>query len=409
MNTPFTFEPETFEPESFDYAGSAGRQATEFEDQKMWEIDSPFTREFEFEGGAPVAPPPALSGAALARAVAANRILARRFGWGCVIGGNVQPIQEILTLLGLAAGASEEDIARAIARWQQTLFGRPGDGQLGPGSWARILQMRPAVIPAFPFKREAWDVTFGGQKLGVLEKTAPYEECYLDAGDNAWAGTCRPRPTVNTNRAGSRIQLGFRILNMAAVRRAGFVHPNGEPHFNFTQMIETNRPLVPGPPVHVVRRYRRLIDPTVVARDNHPYFWDEPGPPGDIAENIHRVAADPHFPRASRLCYDFLFWDFANRALADANPPGLGLYWNAEVVLVGIRAANRNVALNSVKWGFDIRPAPGGPTVRLNGLHRGPFGGSKMFRQVLAQEIRAGNFPGHCFVGGGFGRGAVCT
>jgi hypothetical protein len=404
MNTAFTFE-----AERFDYAGPAGRQATEFEDQEAWEINSPYSREFEFEGGAPIAPPPALGGAALARAVAANRVLARQFGWGCVIGGHVQPIQEILTLLGLVAGASEEDIARAIARWQQTQFGRPGDGQLGPATWAHILRRTPAVIPPFAFKRAAWDVMFGGQKLGVLEKTAPYEQCYLEAGDVAWTGTCRPQPTVNTTRAGARIQLGFRISNMAAVQRAGFVHPDGEPHFNFTQMIETNRPLVPGPPVQTVRRYRRLIDPTVIARDNNPYFWDEPGPPGDIAQNIHRVAADAHFPRGSRLCYDVLFWDYATRALADADPPGLGLYWNAEVVLVGIRAGNRNVTLNSVKWGFDIRPAAVGPTIRLNALLPGPSGGSPMFRQVLAQEIRAGNFPAHCFVGGGFGRGAVCT
>jgi hypothetical protein len=78
-------------------------------------------------------------------------------------------------------------------------------------------------------------------------------------------------------------------------------------------------------------------------------------------------------------------------------------------VLVGIRANNRNVALNSVTWGFDIRPAPGGPTVRLNALLRGPYGGSTTFRNVVGQEIRAGNFPGHCFIGAGFGTGATCT
>lgn len=391
--------------ERFDYAGGFTGPATELEDTEAWAIDSPFAREFEFEGGAPVAPPPALSGAALARAVAANRALARGFGWGCVIGGNIQPIQEVRTLLALAAGASEEDIARAIARWQQTEFGRPGDGQLGAQSWNHILRRRPALVCPFRFARAAWVVTFGGQKLGLLEKTAPYEQCYLDA-----AGNCGLRPPGvgdPNQRAGAKIQLGFRISNMDAVRRAGFIHAGtGEPHFNFVQMIATNRPLVPGPPIHTIRRYRRYIDPAAIARDNHPYYWDEPG---DISGNIHRVAADAIFPRGCRLCYDFLFWDGPTRSFNDANPPGLGLYWNAEVVLVGIRAGERNVALNSVKWGFDIRPGPGGPAVHLGGLHAGPLGGSAMFRQTLGQEIRGGNFPGHCFVGAGFGRGATCA
>jgi hypothetical protein len=395
----------TVEPEQFEYTGPAasGEFLPELE---HWEIASP--GEYEFEGGGPAAPPAALSPAALARAVAANRVFARRFGWGCLIGGTVQPIAEILTMLGLAAGATEEDVARAIATWQQAQFGRPGDGQLGPGSWAQVLRIRPPILPPLQFKQMAWDVVFGGRTLGVVEKTAPYELCYLDA-----AGNCNAAPSAATTRGGARIQLGLRISDMDAVRRAGFVDASGEPHFNWVQMIQTNRPLQQGPPdatgtptVQVLRRFRRYIDPTAIPRDNHPYYWDEPG---DISANIHRVAVDAIFPRASHLCYDLIFWDGPTRALSDSAPPGVGLYWNAEVVLVGIRANNHNVALNSVTWGFDIRPAPGGPTVRLNALLRGPYGGSTTFRNVVGQEIRAGNFPGHCFIGAGFGTGATCT
>jgi hypothetical protein len=113
---------------------------------------------------------------------------------------------------------------------------------------------------------------------------------------------------------------------------------------------------------------------------------------------VNRQAVDARFPNASRLCYDLIFFDIPTRLLSHAQP-GLGVFWNAEVALVGIRTGNRNVTLNTVTWGFDIRPESGGLMVRLNALRAGQFGGSTVFRQVIARELRAGNFPGHCYFG----------
>jgi hypothetical protein len=39
----------------------------------------------------------------------------------------------------------------------------------------------------------------------------------------------------------------------------------------------------------------------------------------------------------------------------------------------------------------------------------GPTGGSALMRQVLTRETRAGAFPGHCFVGGGFPPDVRCA
>jgi len=265
------------------------------------------------------------------------------------------------------------------------------------------------VISRLNFQTMSWPVVFGGRKLGILEKTAPYELCFLDPGSNACRAT---RKGVADERGAARIQLGFRITDIEAVRRANFVDSTGAPHFNFVQMIETNRPLQEGPPgpggtpiVQVVRRYRRYIDPTAIPRDNHPDYWDEPG---DISQNINRQARDAFFPNGSQLCYDVLFWDQPSRRLADAQP-GKGVYWNAEVALVGIRTGKKNVVLNSVEWGFDIRLQPGGLTVRLNALRAGSVGGSTAFRRVVSQEIRTGNFAGHCFTGSGYTGTAKCT
>lgn len=353
----------------------------------------------DFEGGAPVAGA-GLAPAALNVALRANRVLARQIGWGCVVGGIVRPIPELGALLGLPAGATEAALAQAIARWQQTTLRQRGDGQLGPGTWAQMLRPggpgRP-VIPPLTFRRDSWPVFFGGTRLGVIEKTAPYEQCFFDA-----AGNCAATRAGNQS-GGSKVQVGFRITDMEAVRRARFVEATtGAPHFNWVQVIETNRPLQPGPPdpsgvptVQMIRKYRRYVDPTAIPRDNHPYYWDEPG---DITQNVNRQARDGFFPNASRLCYDLIFWDSPSRPLAAAQP-GLGVFWNAQLALVGIRTGNRNVTLNTVNWGFDIRPEAGGLVVRLNGLRGGPFGGSPLFRKVIAQEIRNGNFPGHCFGG----------
>lgn len=384
MNTSFTFEPETF-----DYRGGSGGQATEFGDPEAWEIGSTYAHEFDLEGGAPVAPPRALSGAALARAVAANRILARRFGWGRVIGGRVQPIQEILTLLSLAAGASEEDTARAIARWQETELHQRGDGVIGPGVWARILRRRPAVIPVVRFRRVHSDVVFGGRKLGILEKTAPY----LASNDGSVGG--------------ASIQLGFRVTDMDAVRRAGFVN-GGEDNFRWIQRLITNRQFVNG---GLIRRHGRYVDPQSGLRDNHPYYWDEAGQGDPTLRNdafTNRPARDANHPDSSALCYDLLFEDGARRGLTEAHP-GRRVYWNAEVALVGVRPPKagvaRNVVLNTMLWGFDLVIESGMTGVRLNKLRPGVPGGSREFRQVLSEA----KFPNHCFVGGGFSRAATCT
>ena len=88
--------------------------------QREWEL------EFEDEGEQ------FLNAAQLDRAVRANRVLARQIGWGCVDGGAVVIRHAPLnTLLGLAAGATEQDIARAVDAWQIANMGGRGDGQLG--------------------------------------------------------------------------------------------------------------------------------------------------------------------------------------------------------------------------------------------------------------------------------------
>ncbi|HXH14313.1 MAG TPA: hypothetical protein VNP04_31695 [Alphaproteobacteria bacterium] len=345
--------------------------------------------------GSRLGQPVGLEAAILNAAIRANRLLARRIGWGCVVGGQVRPIPELLTLLGLAASATEEDIAQAIARYQQAL-GQRGDGHLGPRTWAQMLRPgRPGqpVVPPLNFKPASFPVFFGGRRLGVLEKTAPYEKCFFDGpAGSACRGT---RNNTAGERGGCRIQLGFRVTDIEAVRAARFVDATGEPRFNWLQVINTNRPLVEGPPIHVIRRFRQYVDPAAIPRDAHPYYWDEPD---EITGFVNRQAIDARFPNASRLCYDLIFFDIPSRLLSHAQP-GLGVFWNAEVALVGIRAGNRNVVLNTVTWGFDIRPEPGGLTVRLNALQAGRFGGSTAFRQVIARELRAGHFPGHCIVG----------
>jgi len=342
--------------------------------------------------GSRLGQPVGLAAAILNAAIRANRVLARQIGWGCVVGGQVKPIPELLALLGLAAGATEEDIAQAIARYQ----GQRGDGQLGLRSWAQMLRPgRPGqpVVPRLNFKPASFPVFFGGRRLGVLVKTAPYEKCFF----NGPAGSpCRgTRNNTVGERGGCRIQLGFRVTDMEAVRTAGFVDATGEPRFNWLQVINTNRPLAEGPPIHVIRRFQQYVDPAAIPRDAHPYYWDEPG---ELMGFVNRQAVDARFPNASRLCYDLIFFDIPSRLLSSAQP-GLGVFWNAEVALVGIRTGNRNVTLNTVTWGFDIRPEPGGLMVRLNALRAGRFGGSTVFRQVIARELRAGNFPGHCFFG----------
>ena len=205
--------------------------------------------------GSRLGQPVGLEAAILNAAVRANRVLARQIGWGCVVGGQVRPIPELLALLGLATGATEEEIAQAIARYQ----GERGDGQLGPRSWAQMLrpgQPGQPIVPRLNFKPASFAVFFGGRRLGVIEKTAPHQKCFF----NGPAGSpCRgTRNNTVGERGGCRIQLGFRVTDMEAVRTAGFVDATGEPRFNWLQVISTNRPLAEGPPIHVIRRFRQV-------------------------------------------------------------------------------------------------------------------------------------------------------
>jgi hypothetical protein len=313
------------------------------------------------------------------------------------VGGQVRPIPELLTFLGLAAGATEEDVARAVAQWQQTQLRQRGDGQLGAGTWAQMLRRTPPVIPPVRFKKAAWPVTFNGRRLGILEKTAPYE--VVNAG----------------GLGGASIQLGFRVTDMDAVRRAGFVD-GGEDNFRWIQRIITNRQLTD---TGIIRRHGRYVDPQSGTRDAHPYYWDNPGQ-GDarfrIGRFINRQAFSPTTPNSSRLCYDLIFEDVPKRDLSEA-APGRRVYWNAEVALVGVRpprtgsAVVRNVILNTVFWGFDLVIEGGTPGVRLNAISGGPRGGTVQFKRALSEAMQTTppNFPNHCFVGGGFSRAARCA
>jgi hypothetical protein len=224
--------------------------------------------------------------------------------------------------------------------------------------------------------------------LGVLEKTFPY----LEASDPATGRIV--------------IQMGFRVTDLDAVRRAGFVNASGAVNFRWIQVLETNRPLQ-GPPtgatVTLVRRYRRYVDPNSSLRDNHPYYWDEEGEGDPTLRNARFSNVQAH----NGLCYDLIFEDSPGRPLREASP-GRRVYWNAETALVGVRPGHRNVILNTFHWGFDIVVERGTPSVRFNALQAGRYGGSPAFRQVLSRAIRSGQFPGHCFVGPGYAGTASC-
>jgi len=398
MNNQFNFEAEQFE-----YATPGEALETMYPEQEAWEIGAPDAYEYESGGTAPPAPPPPLSGAALARALTANRTLARQIGWGCLQGGQAQPIPELLAFLGLPATATEEDVARAVAQWQETQMRRRGDGQLGSATWDRMLRATPPVIPAVRFKRLTQYVNFGGRRLGILEKIAPYQSF------------------TNAGTGGAFLQLGFRVTDADTLRRSGF------DHFNWIQRITTNRQLTG---TSIIRKYGRYIDPQSPSiRDNHPYYWNVPTE-GAAQFRVNcftnrqptRAPAPPCNPASARadaipLCYDLIFQDYPRRSLHDADSlvadPGHRVYWNAEVALVGVlppkSGVTRNVILNTAFWGFDLVMERGVRGVHLNALQPGPVGGSSEMRKALSYAIKGGLFPKHCFVGGGFSRAATCT
>jgi hypothetical protein len=377
------------------------------------------------EWEAPPRPGPGIQAGALDLAVRRNRELARRLGWGNVIGGQVRPIEELRTLLRLPPTPSEQDLANAVLAWQQGQLGpRAANGQLGPASWNRMWAqiqdaLRRAGTPLPSFRAQSWPVRFGGRQLGVLDKTAPYLRCFY-AADH-----CATQPSAADRGGGARLQLGFRVTDMAAVRQAGFVDAAGEDRFRWIQVFELitvpvariGRPPTPQEQAAgFVRRAGRVVDPTsLIDRpqilDLAPYYWDEQTPatadPGlHIRNFLNR-------PGPNRLAYDLLFED-SPRAPYSFARPGRRSYWNFEVALVGVRQGRaggrlrQNVILNTVRWGYDLVIEPSGPTVRLNALTAGPFGGSAAFRRVLNRAIAAGEFRDDCFVGPGFTGAARC-
>ena len=151
-------------------------------------------------------------------------------GWGCVVGDRLQlneppPRPRLYELLGLGASPSEEDFAQAVERFQQTELGqRTGDGQLGPITWNQLRRWnaldRGGVPPATRFAPFSKPVFFGGRQLGVLEKTRAFEKCFFDPVHNS---PCRAaRSGIAGEGGGAIIELGFRVTDMDAVRRAGF-------------------------------------------------------------------------------------------------------------------------------------------------------------------------------------------
>jgi hypothetical protein len=260
--------------------------------------------------------------------------------------------------------------------------------------------VRRGAIPRPTYGPRTWRVMYRGEQLGVLDKTAPYQKLQ----------------TVHTG--GAALEIGFRVTDMNAVRRAGFITSGGNPFFRWIQTVEFVRqtspnldtPLPPGAVRRFIRRAGLQVDPTrrttpTVLQDAFPYYWDEvvmPAPNGDrylVTRFMNRTATNG-------LCYDLLFVDQASVNLARlmADLPGRRDYNNYELALVGVRPAQpgkktQNVILNTVRWGYDIVFVRNSPTVHLNPLQAGPVGGTSALRAVLAADIRAGRYPGHCFVG----------
>jgi hypothetical protein len=176
-------------------------------------------------------------------------------------------------------------------------------------------------------------------------------------------------------------------------------------------VIEVRRIGVTGAVESTIQKLRKrghgfIIDPTaaLLPLDPHPYYWYESSPPSPgfhISNYLNKKAPNG-------LCYDLIFYDQPTLPFTAAQP-GKRAYFNFETALVGVRPGKRNVLLNTFVWGFDIINSGGTPQVGVNVLGAGPTGGSPAMHHVLGQEIAAGVFPGHCFVGPGFSRGATCV
>ena len=336
-----------------------------------------------------------LSATKVSAAVTANRQAVKDIGWGCIISGKANPIKELKDILHPSPTATEEQLVCAVSDWQAKNK-LPATGVLDKRTWEAM-----NVIPKLKYPLSV-PVYFGGKKLGIMEKTAPYVTCYLE-GD-----TCKPNLTATATHGAMEIELGFRITDMDAVKKAGFVDDSGAPHFRWIQTIESNHTLnqVTG---MVIKKYSKYVDPIASPGkfDANPYYWNEPGlkssDPFDVNNYINRPSFGNH------LCYDLIFYDRPSRSLASATS-GKRVFWNGEVALIGVRKGNKNVILNSFSWGFDIViDASHNPIVKPNAMIAGPVGGSPMFVQTLNNAIKGGQFTGHCFVNGKFSGKALCV
>jgi Putative peptidoglycan binding domain len=344
------------------------------------------------DGGAPASRFAARMRPAAAPAVAANRRSASELHWGCFDGTNVRASNAVLHLLGLPQGTTpnEEDWAKAVSAYQ-TRKGLPSTGIIDAQTWSTMQK----DLPAQKFKPLVIPVVFNGAKLGYIEKTKPYTTV----------------PDVANKRGGATIELGFRITDPDAVRKAGFTATDGRPPFRWIQTFEIST--VPTTPAMTsfVRKFTQVIDPTTilnVPQDGHPYYWDEvlpPHPQPDSADYL--IDNFVNRPAANNLCYDLIFWDFpaAPNFLAT---PGRRFYFNVETALVGIRQGDptRNTILDTVTWGYDLLSVKGKTEIRLNHLSPGVKGGSPTFKKILSKQIA--DFPHHCYASAGLSKAATC-
>lgn len=358
--------------------------------EEEFENDS---RRYEFE--APVAPAcDVLTSKQLPVAVRANLVQAKEIGWACLSGGKVQPIQQLLDLFKFPSIPSEEDFACAVAKWQ-TGKRIPGSGILDARTWNAMNLITPMKY------QMKWDVYYGGKKLGILEKATPYIKCYRTG-----TGPCSADWFAAADSGGVEIEFGFRITDMDAVRKAGFVDDKDQPVFRWIQSIETNRKLDQGTQT-LIKKYSKYVDPNPVAGkfDKHPYYWNEAGEGTDPDLRVTRYTNTASL--SNGLCYDLIFYDRPSRPIAESTA-GKRVFWNAEVALVGVKKNKRNVILDAITWGFDLVHASGKVEVKRNALARGQRGGSTLFRSTLESALTAGQFPDHCFASAGFGKAVTC-
>lgn len=359
------------------------------------ELENLLLGEEEYE--APPAVPPAaftaLTGKDLDKAVQANQRASAAIHWGCIDGGRIKAGPPVLHLLGLPSAfgstpPTEKDWANAVKRYQNNK-GLPEDGVMNDATWKQVLK----DVPPRKFQPLVIPVEFNGKKLGYIEKTIPYLERTTPATATAFG------------RGGTLLQMGFRVTDWDAVRKAGFSDAGGHPPFRWIQVVEFVS--VPSP-TGFIRQNSQTIDPTSLVGmklDKHPYYFDEQpvagNDPNFVLGNFVNAAA------FNNICYDLVFIDVPS-FITPAATPGHRAWFNFETALIGIKQGTptRNTILATIRWGFDIVIEGGVPVVHLNHLAAGMKGGSTMFKKVISKQI--GSYPDHCFTGSGFSAAAAC-